>query len=128
MSNTRSAVDTVAAMFKALSSPQRLRMFQRLVRGCCGTPGRRADPASFCCAGELGSDLKLAPSTVSHHLKELRQSGLVRVERRGQRINCWVSEAALAQLGGFLDGCRGLQPPRDARVRRRPAPEGASQS
>mgnify|MGYP003905405807 CR=1 FL=1 len=41
------------------------------------------------CVGELGKDLNIVASTISHHMKELRQAGLVRMERRGQRIECW---------------------------------------
>ena len=65
------------------------------------------------CVGDLGADLGLAPSTVSHHLKELRRAGLMEVERRGQRIECWVSEDTLKLLASFLNR------PREAR-----APDG----
>jgi DNA-binding transcriptional ArsR family regulator len=100
-------VERLAAMFKALSHPQRLRMFMKLVTACClpGAPARSADRASFCCAGDLGADLKLAASTVSHHLKELRQAGLMQVERRGQRIDCRVTDEPLRVLASFFNGC-----------------------
>jgi ArsR family transcriptional regulator len=76
--------DRLAGMFKALSNPQRLRMFVRLAVSCAPR-GKRltaGEPASYCCATDAGADLGLAASTVSHHLKELRQAGLVQVERR----------------------------------------------
>ena len=124
MSNIKTNVDAAAAMFKALSNPQRLRMFLRLATPCCAG-GATRESTSSCCAGELGSALALAPSTVSHHLKELRQAGLMRVERKGQRINCWVSEDAVARLLTCFDGCCGPGRTQTVATPRRRKPEGA---
>lgn len=93
-------------MFKALSNPQRLRIFLkfckcRVPRSCDAT-----DEGMPCCVGELGGDLGLAASTVSHHIKELRQAGLLQVERRGQRIECWISDDVLQLLASFFSGAR----------------------
>jgi ArsR family transcriptional regulator len=54
------------------------------------------------CVGELGRDLSIAPSTVSHHLKELRTAGLIHMERRGQSIECWVEPDTLGTLSEFF--------------------------
>jgi ArsR family transcriptional regulator len=119
MSNIRTNdVEHLASMFKALSSPQRLRMFIKLATTCCSTAGTGASGtrASFCCAGELGEDLQLAPSTVSHHLKELRQAGLVQVERRGQRIDCRVGPDTLRLLASFFGERGPVRPAGDATV------------
>jgi ArsR family transcriptional regulator len=106
MSNHESSeVDRLAAAFAALSNPQRLRMFIKLASSCCAPePGARKlrRGTSFCCATEAGEGLDIAASTVSHHLKELRQAGLVHVERRGRRIECWASEDTLQRLASFF--------------------------
>ena len=93
-------------MFKALSNPTRLALFLRLV-SCC-PPGRRARtprgagaPACLC-VGDLGAGIRAVPSTISHHLKELREAGLVRMERRGQLVECRVDGEALSRLARFL--------------------------
>jgi ArsR family transcriptional regulator len=91
-----------AACFRALSNPHRLRLFARLAAclpegtTCTETEIRR-------CVGDLGGDLGIAPSTVSHHLKELRQAGLIHTERRGRSIECWVEPGMLRTLAGFFD-------------------------
>ena len=54
------------------------------------------------CVGELGKDLGIVPSTVSHHIKELRQAGLIRMQRNGQNIECSVDRSALNDLACFL--------------------------
>ena len=52
--------------------------------------------------GELGSELALSPSTVSHHLKTLRQAGLISMERRGKRVMYWVEPNVLRDLSEFF--------------------------
>ena len=110
MSKSRTyELERLGAMFKALSSPQRLRMFVKLATSCCSGEAKRdaGKGASFCCAGDLGADLEIAASTVSHHLKELRQAGLMQVRRRGRRIDCWVEPETLRSLASFFAGCGG---------------------
>jgi len=92
-----------AEMFKALSNPHRLALFSRLM-ACC-TPGTKCNPdeAARFCVGELGEGLNIAPSTLSHHLKELNRAGLVNMERRGKNIECWLEPQILKNLAAFFN-------------------------
>jgi len=54
------------------------------------------------CVGDLAQELDIAPSTVSHHLKELTHAGLIATERCGREIRCWVEPDVLRELGGFF--------------------------
>jgi len=94
----------VAGMLKALANEHRLSIFLRLV-GCCA-PGTACttDDAMGACVGELGRDLGIVPSTVSHHIKELHGAGLISLERRGQSVVCSIDPDALGMLRRFLDG------------------------
>ena len=94
-----------AEIFKALSNPNRLRMFLHLVTCCVpGTVGSfDAEAGVSACVGDLGRDLDIVPSTVSHHIKELHRAGLVRMERRGQKIECWVDPVILRDLALFFE-------------------------
>jgi ArsR family transcriptional regulator len=87
-----------AAMFKALSNTHRLRIFQ-LLAGCC-EPGTACstEVALRCCVGQLDQQLDIAPSTLSHHLKELHRAGLIEMQRNGKQVLCSVNPLALTQL------------------------------
>jgi len=92
-----------AEMFKALSNPHRLALFSRLMT-CCA-PGTKCstDEAVRFCVGELGEGLDIAPSTLSHHLKELNRAGLVSMERRGKNVECWLEPETLRNLAAFFN-------------------------
>jgi len=102
-------VDQYAEMFKALSNPNRLKIFLRLAE-CC-KPGtvfglkNSPEPETCACVGDLGRDLDIGAPTISHHIKELRRAGLIRCERQGQKIECYIDPEALAALRGFLPEC-----------------------
>ena len=99
-------IQKFAEIFKALSNPNRLKIFLRLI-SCCqpGAPTtikESVEPEACACVGELGQDLGIVPSTISHHIKELRQAGLIRMERNGQKIECSMEPDTLKALKGFF--------------------------
>ena len=95
-------IERQAEQFKALGHPHRLAIFRRLL-SCCA-PGTVCDleVASRIHVGELGEGLAIAPSTLSHHLKQLNRAGLVAMRRNGKRIECWVEPALAEQLAGLF--------------------------
>ena len=103
MSNYRKTdLTNLSRIFKALSNRSRLKIFLRLT-DCDVLSGLAEDGGKICaCVGDLGSDLDLAPSTVSHHIKELRQSGLIDLTRRGQHVECRVSPEVVKMLADFF--------------------------
>ena len=108
MSNSRTVdLARYAEAFAALSNSNRLRIFLRLV-ACC-PPGTSCvtDAEASVCVGELGEDMRIAPSTVSHHIKELHRAGLIQMERRGQKVECWVDREAMDDLAEFFASPQG---------------------
>jgi ArsR family transcriptional regulator len=99
--NLKDAI-AMAEAFKALSNPNRLKIFQQLL-SCC-TPGTvfSAEQAAKHCVGDLGNGLNIAPSTLSHHIKELSRAGLIQMERRGQHVDCWVDTETVKNLKHFF--------------------------
>ncbi len=100
-------IEKFAEMFKALSNPNRLKIFLRLV-SCCppktltDIKNSMSEAEGCACVGDLGQDLGIVPSTISHHIKELRRAGLIRMERRGQKIECWIDTETRAALQNFF--------------------------
>ncbi len=101
-------IEKCAEVFKALSNPNRLKIFLRLMDCCVPkqstqiSESMESESAGCACVGELGQDLGIVASTTSHHIKELRQAGLIRMERRGQKIECWIEPETLSVLQGFF--------------------------
>lgn len=103
MSNIEINNETLAEQFKALGNPNRLALFIRLATCCpldtsCGTKEEVR-----LCVGQLGEDLSISPSTLSHHMKELNRAGLVQMTRKGKQVECWVDSRTLMQLAAFFD-------------------------
>lgn len=98
-------LESLAAIFGALSNKHRLRIFLRLA-SCC-SEATECDPRENGlqkCVGDLGKDLGIAPSTLSHHVKELKTAGLITVIRDGQNVKCRVDEPAIRRLARFFAG------------------------
>lgn len=109
MSNYQIIYRELAEQFKALGNPHRLALFSRLASCCppgtsCGT-----EEAVRLCIGQLGADLDISPSTLSHHIKELNRAGLVQMARKGKQVECWVDPHTLEQLATYF-GKSPLQP------------------
>lgn len=103
MSKSSASLDltSAAALFKVLGHPHRLAILLRLCAKC-GTAGGEDDDAVAACVGELSKGLKISASTVSHHLKELRQAGIISMQRDGQHVQCCPNLTVVEQLSAFF--------------------------
>jgi ArsR family transcriptional regulator len=82
---------SIAPMFKALGDPVRLRLMSLIAS------------TSEVCVCDLTDAFEVSGPTISHHLRVLREAGLVDSERRGTWVYYWVRVEALRQLGALLD-------------------------
>ena len=82
----------LARMFKALGDPVRLRLLSRVASHAGGEA----------CVCDLSVGFDLTQPTISHHLKVLRETGLLQCERRGTWVYYCVVPSALAQLSAVL--------------------------
>ena len=103
MSNFRIDIERRAAMFKALSNSHRLALFHRLMNCCAPGTVCSVEEAKRHSVGKLGEGMEIAPSTLSHHLKELNRAGLVQMERRGKTVECWVEPEVVTELARFFE-------------------------
>jgi ArsR family transcriptional regulator, arsenate/arsenite/antimonite-responsive transcriptional repressor len=85
------AADDLAAVFKALADPTRVAIVSRLATG------------EMCCVCDLTDAFALSQPTVSHHLRILRDAGLVESERRGTFAYYWLVPEAIERLRGVFE-------------------------
>ena len=81
-----------ADMFAAMGTEPRLRIMQLLLQ---------AHPEGLV-VSDIGSELEIPNSTLSHHLDKLKAEGLVRVRREGTFLWYSANTDGLRELLGFL--------------------------
>jgi len=81
-----------ADMFAAMGSEPRLRIMRLLL---CAHPEGMV-------VGDIGTELGVTASTLSHHLDKLKNEDLVRVQREGTFLRYSANTAVLQELLGFL--------------------------
>jgi ArsR family transcriptional regulator, arsenate/arsenite/antimonite-responsive transcriptional repressor len=99
-----------ADIFKALSDPTRLAIFEML-RLCCPVVSldeetQEMRPVNGPTVGEVCCRLTGAEqitSTFSRHFKELHDAGLVLMERRGKNVICALNPESVTALTGYLN-------------------------
>ncbi len=84
----------LAKVFKALGDPVRLRL--RLLSMIASREGGEI------CVCDLTPAFDLSQPTISHHLKLLRQAGLIDCERRGTWVYYWLLPGTVDKLAGVL--------------------------
>lgn len=94
-------IHALSRAFKALSNPNRLKLFLNLVRET--EVEVAAGHESSCFLAPLIANLNVGAPTVSHHVKELVNAGLIHTERRGKQLVCTVNGAMVARLRRALD-------------------------
>ncbi|MFI0237960.1 ArsR/SmtB family transcription factor [Streptomyces sp. NPDC016845] len=82
----------LATVFKALGDPVRLRLLSMIA----------AQPGGEICVCDLTPAFDLSQPTISHHLKLLRQAGLIDCERRGTWVYYWLLPAMTDHLANAL--------------------------
>jgi ArsR family transcriptional regulator, arsenate/arsenite/antimonite-responsive transcriptional repressor len=83
----------MARAFKVLGDPVRLRVLSLIA----------ARNGGEVCVCEITDAFDLTGPTISYHLRQLRDAGLVDCERRGTWVYYWIVPDRLAGLSQFLD-------------------------
>lgn len=88
--------EEMAPVLAALGDPVRLRIVSMLL----------AAPEGYACGCDLEAPLALSQPTVSHHLKVLREAGLVEGEKRGRWVHYRVMPERLDEISQALTPSR----------------------
>ena len=80
----------LAQMMKALAHPARIAIIQHLVK------------SQACICGDLVEELGLAQATISQHLKELKNAGLIKGNIEGNAICYCIDDATFSKFNQLL--------------------------
>ncbi len=84
----------MARMFKALGDPVRLRLLSRITSAAEG---------EICVCDLTRGEFEVSGPTISHHLRVLREAGLIEGDRRGTWVYYRPVPGNLRQLAALLD-------------------------
>ncbi len=82
--------NAIALLAKALGHPARIAILEYLMK------------AENCICGDIVNELPLAQPTVSQHLKELKNAGLIKGNVEGNAICYCIDEEALIKLQSYF--------------------------
>lgn len=93
----------LAKIFKALACEQRLKIFEEIYR----KEQKVYKNDTSCCHVEkafthICTLFNMSKSTISHHIKELQNAGLIECTRDGQCFTCTVNKEILEEIRSFL--------------------------
>ena len=82
----------IATLIKALGHPARIAILEYLVK------------VDSCICGDIVNELPLAQPTVSQHLKELKNAGLIKGNVEGNSVCYCIEEKAIEKLQKYFTG------------------------
>ena len=98
---THPEIKALARVFKALSNPHRLQLFMNLL------DESRIDLAKGrvhdCFLVRILDGLPIGKPTISHHVKELADAGLITTEREGKQLICTINPAAIDAMRALVE-------------------------
>lgn len=80
----------LAKYAKALSHPARIAILRLLIK------------KQACVCGDIVDELPLSQSTVSQHLKELKEAGLIKGDIEGTRVCYCIDELELSKANQYI--------------------------
>lgn len=89
---SQTQADQIASLLKALADPVRLRLMSLVA----------SHPGGEACVCDLNDAFDLSQPTISHHLKVLRDAGLVDRDKRGVWVYYRARPEALAGLAALI--------------------------
>jgi DNA-binding transcriptional ArsR family regulator len=90
-------------IFKALSDETRFKLFTIIYWAAEKCDCKKDEWNEESCMKYLAEQLDVTMPTISHHIKELVNAGLVMTEKKGRWVSCRISPERLGEIRGFLD-------------------------
>jgi ArsR family transcriptional regulator len=101
--------EQLVRIFKALANTNRLRILEAIKNyqveySCCpgGCEPLETEGGGTCCVDKIGGQFDMAQSTISQHLKELYNAGLLERHKKAQWVYYTINPEVLGELSEYL--------------------------
>ncbi|AKN33751.1 arsenic resistance operon repressor [Clostridium carboxidivorans P7] len=88
----------MSKIFKALSNPNRLELYSKIAKAYESSYSNDSE----CFIMDIIQSLNIGAPTISHHIKELANAGLITTEKKGKFLICRVNEELAKELSEFF--------------------------
>ena len=103
--------EQLVRIFKALANENRLKLLEAIrnyqARYSCCSPENidslEVKEGSVCCVDEIGDQFEMAQSTISQHLKELHNAGLLERHKKAQWVYYTINHKTLKELAEYMN-------------------------
>ncbi len=83
------------------SNPQFVKLFLHLTNCWAPRTCQTLEDGTKTCVWELTKEVEVLPG-LSQHIRDLRKTGLLRIERQGRQIQCWMEPEVVRDLAEVL--------------------------
>ena len=97
-------VKQIARVMKALSNPNRLELYLEILKKC---EASFETESAECMVSDIICSFKIGAPTISHHLKELTNAGLISTERKGKFLVARINESTIDDVNSILSSKQG---------------------
>lgn len=101
--------EQLVKVFKALANENRLRILEAIKNNqvqctCCPEDIHlfNGKTETICCVDEIVGQFEMAQSTISQHLKELHNAGILERHKKAQWVYYTINRKMLEELAGYI--------------------------
>ena len=95
-------INNVTKIFKALSDENRLKILLSIYKNECKCIEDELSCRDETCIKDLSKSLKITTPTISHHIKELVNAGLITTRKDGRWVYCEINHKTFQKICIFL--------------------------
>ena len=96
-------INNVTKIFKALSDENRIKILLSIYKKECKCIKYELSCRDETCIKDLSKSLKITTPTISHHIKELVNSGLITTKKDGRWVYCEINQKTFQKICSFLN-------------------------
>lgn len=94
---------SIAKIFKTLADDNRLKILLFVYRKECKCEQNKLSCRNETCIKDLSKFLNITIPTISHHIKELVNAGLITTKKEGRWVYCRINQKSFQKTYGFLN-------------------------